>query len=108
MKTLYGVGGILFALILLALIFWFYKRGASGVAKDTASASVEAIGGLVVGAVEGASKTVGIPNTDPDKCAAAQTEGRWWDASFDCAAPLFFKGAFNRVFSNEPLIGTTQ
>ena len=108
MKTLYGVGGVAVLVIVLALVFWFYNRGVKGVAKDTASGLVDAASGTFEGVVSGVSSTVGIPDTDPAKCAADLGAGSLWDASFSCAALTFFKGVFNKTFSIEPLKGTTQ
>lgn len=92
MNKVYAWGGLFLGVLILAVIYWFYKKGVSGVA----SATVNAAGEAVTGAVEGIAQTVGIPNTSQDKCSADLAGGHVWDASFDCSAPAFFKGLFGK------------
>jgi hypothetical protein len=87
---------------------WIDEKGAGGAAKDTAAAAAEAVGGLATGTVLGVSRTVGIPDTDQKLCEQDIASGSWFSASVDCPAGTFTKAAFNRVFSTEPLTGTTK
>lgn len=107
MKAIYGAGGLVLALLVLAVLYWFYKRGAGGVAKDTASATIEAAGGLAAGVVQGVSRTIGIPDISQNKCNADIAAGDNWSASFDCPAGVFVKNLFGPKFSTQPLTGTT-
>lgn len=33
-----------------------------------------------------------LPETDPQECAIAMADGRWWDASFLCPGMTFVRG----------------
>lgn len=41
------------------------------------------------GGVLGIGDAVGLPRTDMTECERAMAEGRTWDASFICPAPVF-------------------
>jgi len=43
------------------------------------------------GAVLGIGDAVGLPRTEMNACERAMAEGRTWDASFVCPAPVFLK-----------------
>ena len=43
------------------------------------------------GVVLGVGDAVGLPRTDMDACQRAMAEGRTWDASFVCPAPVFLE-----------------
>lgn len=93
-----------FAIIMLAVVagvlYWIYKKGPTGVA----TAAVSAAGDVAAGAVVGVGKTVGIPQTDASVCDANIKDGKWWDASFSCSAPVFIKNllGFGKT-STQPL-----
>lgn len=94
----------LIAVYVLFLIYrWFSKKGVGGVASDTAGFVADVTGGLFEGTVKGVSRTVGIPDTDPNKCAADRAAGNWFQAIGSCDAGTYTKALFNRVFSVEPL-----
>lgn len=98
-----AIAAVIALYILFRFYKWFSEKGAGGVAKDTAGFAADVIGGLTTGTVEGVSRTVGIPKTDPTQCEKDRAAGAWWDASFSCDAGTFTKSLFNRVFSVEPL-----
>lgn len=70
-------------------------RGLNGVARDASKAGVNVATGLVTGTVAGIGEAVGIPDTDPDKCAAAVAAGDSWEASFACPVGTWLKTVFN-------------
>lgn len=41
------------------------------------------------GLVQGVGDAVGLPRTNMDDCRRAMAEGRTWDASMVCPAPIF-------------------
>lgn len=43
------------------------------------------------GVVLGIGDAVGLPRTEMNECQRAMAEGRTWDASFLCPAPVFLK-----------------
>lgn len=98
-----AIAAVIALYILFRFYKWFSEKGVGGVAKDTAGFVAEVTGGLFEGTVKGVAKTVGIPDTNQEKCAADRAAGAWWDASFSCDATTFTKALFNRVFSTEPL-----
>lgn len=59
-----------------------------------AKATVHAAGQAATGAVIGAGKVIGIPETDEQKCRSALCEGRTLDASFFCPAGTFLSWQF--------------
>lgn len=52
-------------------------------------AAVDLVGGIMSGAVVGIGEAVGVPETAPDRCAAAKAAGDTWEASFACPAGDF-------------------
>lgn len=79
------------------------KKGAKETAKDAAGFVADVTSGLFEGTVKGVSRTVGIPDTDPNKCAADRAAGNWFQAIGSCDVGTYTKALFNRVFSTEPL-----
>lgn len=77
------------ALLLLAAL-WYAKNHAA----DIGTAAVTAVGDATAGAVIGAGQMIGIPATNPDKCAEAIANGDYWGASFACPAGTFLKSVF--------------
>jgi hypothetical protein len=81
------------AVVGVGLLWWLASRasssGAAGVGQGIGGALVSGANGLIEGAVTGAGAIVGIPRTDPNKCAADRAAGRWWDASYSCPASTY-------------------
>lgn len=85
-----------YAAVAAGLLFLAYvwHRGAGGVAQDVSHAAVSAAGGVVTGTVQGVGDTLGIPETDAQKCQAAIAAGDTWNASLYCPAGTFIKSIF--------------
>ena len=75
-------------------LIWAKSKGAAGVGAAIGSAAVDAVDGVVSGAVVGVGQAVGIPATNQTACEKAKAEGRTWDASFACPAGDFLKYVF--------------
>jgi len=56
--------------------------------------AAETAGDLASGAVVGAGKLVGIPETDKSQCQRDLDAGRFWEASFSCPAGDFLAGSW--------------
>lgn len=82
-------------------------KGFKGVASAVAEGTVRAAGDVAAGAVIGAGKAVGIPETDMQACRDAIASGRTWDASFACPADVFIKSVFGVQPPPEGLSGMT-
>lgn len=80
-----GWGLALAALGVVGAAMWVKKKGVSTVVAGAVGAVADAAAGVVVGA----GQVLGIPATDPDKCASAMASGSWWDASKYCPATTF-------------------
>jgi hypothetical protein len=83
----YGGAALLVVVVLLVM-----RRGAGSLPEQVGRGLAAAAGDAGVGVIKGIGEAVGIPDTDPLKCARALAEGRMWDASFDCPAADFFRG----------------
>lgn len=68
-------------------------------AREVGKAAAHAVNDAATGAVVGIGEAVGVPETDADKCSAALSDGRYWDASFYCPAPDFFSGVYDAITS---------
>lgn len=85
----YGIAGAVSLVILY--IAW---KGWGGAAQAVTRAVTDAAGGAASGVVLGASDTIGIPETDAQKCAQAVKNGNTWDASLYCPAGTFLRSIF--------------
>ncbi len=79
------------------VIYSLATKGFKGASAAVTEGAVKAAGDVVTGAVIGAGRAVGIPDTEARKCYDALREGRMWDASFACPAGTFIKGVFGKV-----------
>lgn len=59
--------------------------GPLGIGAAVGSGVVDAGAGVVLGIGD----AVGLPRTQMSECERAMAEGRTWDASFVCPAPVF-------------------
>lgn len=75
-------------------VYALATKGVRGVAAAASEGVVRAAGDVAAGAVIGAGRAVGIPETDAQACYKAIAEGRTWDASFLCPAGTFIKSVF--------------
>lgn len=75
--------------------FVVYKGGIRGAAQAAGAGAVDAVDGLIGGAVQGAGTIVGIPLTDEQKCMAAMESGDYMDVSLYCPASTFIKFVAN-------------
>lgn len=76
-----GVVGVAVAVLLIN----------KGAAVKLGTAAVDAVDGVMGGAVVGIGEKLGVPPTDETACDKAIREGRTWDASFACPAGRFLK-----------------
>lgn len=90
-KYLMIAGGVL----LLGAVLYIMTKGVRGTATAAAKAVTDAATGAAGGVVQSIGETVGIPPTDPDKCAQAMKDGRTLDASFYCDAGTFARYVFS-------------
>ena len=74
-----------------------------GAAKKMGFGAINAASNVAVGAVEGIGSVLGIPQTNAQKCAAAQAAGNTYQASLFCPAKTFIAGVFGSTVSNEVL-----
>ena len=72
-----------------ALYLYVKSKGLKNGAASVANAAVEAVGQIGLGTVYGIADGVGIPRTDPEKCAAAMASGDTLGASLYCPAVPF-------------------
>lgn len=83
-----------------AVALWWLTR------QGQAQAAGAAVGAAVVnggaGLVLGAGDAVGIPRTNPDRCAAALAAGDMWAASFACPAGDFIGAVFGGSPPSKP------
>jgi hypothetical protein len=61
--------------------------GPLGIGAAVGSGVVNAGAGVVLGMGD----AIGIPRTEMNECERAMAEGRTWDASFACPAPVFLR-----------------
>lgn len=61
--------------------------GPVGLGAAVGSGIVDTGAGLVLGVGD----SMGVPRTNMTECERAMAEGRTWDASFACPAPVFLK-----------------
>lgn len=85
---------------------YLLARGRAAAAAQSAGQAVGgAVGGAVVGVAEGVvygvGDAIGLPRTDVPACENAVQEGRWWDASFDCAAGDFIAAGWGKLWGND-------
>ena len=85
------------AVAVVALAAYIAKKGVAG----AVAGAVGAVGDAATGAVIGIGQTIGIPQTNKQRCADAIREGRTWDSSFDCDAAAFTSGAWQRLKSTD-------
>ena len=82
--------------------FILFRQFFADASRGIAQGAAEAVGGVVVGAATGAvvgvAKSVGIPETDAQRCEAAIAAGNYWDASFYCPAGTFLQSAWGALF----------
>lgn len=92
-QTLALVGGVLaVALVAAYLLKKAATPGAAAAAGGAiGTAAVQAVEAAGTGAVVAIGESVGIPQTNTDACTLAMQEGRTWDASFACPAPVFMR-----------------
>lgn len=83
--SVYLIGGVAVG----AALLWAWSKGARGTGEALASAAVDMVDGAVSQTVYTVSDGLGIPRTDPSKCAQAKAAGRTLDASFYCPAGEF-------------------
>lgn len=76
----------------LALV-WAMTRsgGVAGLAQSIGGAAVDAVDGVVSGAVIGIGAQVGIPATSRTQCEIDKANGDTWEASFSCPATDFIR-----------------
>lgn len=84
-----------FGVIGVALLYVSIK-GAKNTGVAIGTSAVDLVDGVIGGASTGAGLLVGVPATNPDKCAAAMAAGDTWEASFACPAPVFVKWLWTR------------
>lgn len=82
--------------VMLALAY-IWLRGMKGVASDVSQFVVSTAEGVVIGV----GKTVGIPETDAERCQRHVEAGEWWNASFYCPAGTFLKSAAGAVINTQ-------
>jgi len=100
------------------LAFIVFRRDIAGIiggsVQSVAEGAGEIAGSIVVGAgtgvVLGVARSVGIPDTEADKCQAALDAGEMWTASFYCPAGTFLQSAWGEIFdtSTGETIGQTE
>lgn len=77
---LYGIG---LGVAVVGYLAWrAYNTGAAGIASGAVGVVNDAAGGLI----QGIGSVVGIPQTDPAKCAAAKASGSVMDSLTYCPA----------------------
>lgn len=79
-----------------AVVLVYFATKAARAVSDAGPAGIgAAVGAGVVnagaGVVMGIGDAVGLPRTEMNACEQAMAEGRTWDASFLCPAPVFLK-----------------
>lgn len=79
-----------------ALLLWLRVSGPRQVGETVASGAVDLADGVFSGTVKGVGEVFGIPNTNPDRCAAAKAAGNTWEASFACPAGDFIRYWWNK------------
>lgn len=78
----------------LAALWLVQKTGQAGnLGQAVGSGGVDLVNGVFSGAVNAAGGVVGIPQTDAQKCAAAQAAGDVFNASLYCPAGAFLPWA---------------
>ena len=85
-----------FGALAAAGVIWLLSR--KGVATSIGRTVGQAAGETATGVVVGLGAAVGVPETNPDKCAAAKAAGDGLEASFQCPAGDFLKWQWGRVF----------
>lgn len=90
--TVYVVAGAAVA----AALLYVAVKGARGTGAAVGRGAVEAVDGLIEGAVTAIGEAIGIPPTDATECEKAKAEGRTWDASFACPAGDFLRYVWSR------------
>lgn len=84
--------------------YWMVRRAAGDtrpmaqmIGEGIGSAAANVVSGAATGVVTGAGAAVGIPATDPNRCAQAKAAGDTWAASMYCPAPEFLRWSANRI-----------
>lgn len=84
------------------LALYLAKKGVAG----AVAGAVTAAGDAAVGTVYGIGDFIGVPRTDPDRCAQARASGDLWSQSLYCPAGTFLNGAVSEpVFAAGEAIG---
>jgi hypothetical protein len=76
-------------------VVWFATQGVQGIARSAFSNAIGLGVGAAEGVVLGVGDAVGVPRTNKTACEQAKSEGRTWDASFDCEATDFVRYLFS-------------
>lgn len=71
------------------------KGGIKQAGAAVGAAAVDAVDGVIGGAVQGAGSIAGVPLTDAEKCRVAMSSGNYMDASLFCPASTFLKFVVN-------------
>ncbi len=66
------------------------------IAYTAGGAVVDAVDGVISGAVVGTGKIFGIPETSRTQCQRDIAAGNMWDASFSCPAKEFLQAAWGQ------------
>lgn len=69
-------------------------------AASAAAGAVNVVTDAASGVVVGIGESVGIPETDAQKCENAITSGEYWEASFWCPAGRFLKASTGAVYDS--------
>ena len=90
------------AVIVVAGVWWFFRQGnAAKVTGAVSQATVEAVGGVATGIVQGVGTTVGIPLTDEQKCANAMANRDSLDVSLYCPLSTWLAYEKDAMFGSD-------
>lgn len=71
------------------------KSLAFAVGQTAAGTAIDLVDGVVSETVFTVGEKIGVPRTNPEKCAAAKAAGEKWNASLYCPGTDFFKWLVN-------------
>lgn len=74
-------GTLLIGLGLAVLAFLIWPKS---IARGAAKTAIDFASGVAEGTIVGIGEAIGVPATDPQKCAKARESGTLWDVSLYC------------------------
>ena len=82
--------------LVAAALLYVSIKGAKSTGAAIGAGAVDLVDGVIRGSITGIGGLVGVPPTEPDKCAKCKANGDTWCASFACSAADFLEWLWNR------------